>query len=70
MRNANCNLVAKVDKIFLSKQDGDHKVGRGGACNICSDRSTLRFDDQNHERDQIGSEDEGEYLPVCSPKVV
>ena len=35
MRNANGNLVARVDKVFLSKQNGErHKVCGGGAGNI------------------------------------
>ena len=54
MRNENRNLVAKVDKVFLSKQDGDHEVCGGGARKIRSNRGTLGFGDENHESDKIG----------------
>ena len=70
MRNGNRNLVAKIDKVFLSKQDGDHEVCRGGARNIRSNRGTLGFGDENQERDQIGREYQSEYLFVRRKKVV
>jgi len=69
MRDANSDLVAKVDYIFLSHENGDHEIGRSRVSNVWSVGSAVVLQDYCQEDCHICREDKCEYLPVRSPEV-
>ena len=55
MRDGSRNFVAKVGKVFLPEQNGDHEVCRG-VHNIRSSQGTLGFSNEGHKCGQVGCE--------------
>lgn len=59
-----CDLIHQVYKVLLTKEEGDHQIGRCSATNVWGGRCTSVTNHEDYESNQVRAKDNPERLSV------